>query len=166
MEISYVLRAPNMQNMQCMMMTGPSSVIIGGHQTKVIELEVEHKEVIREVKHIFYLYSKFSLIRLNICILVNGIFFFSFFFYFRKLDFKFRIQEQFCMQIIKIFLLKACRRKLFHWNFFFKSYDETKCFNFFPFTCRLIFIEYFVKTFKYFMIFTQEARCTCILMEL
>lgn len=60
MEISYVLRAPNMQNMQCMMMTGPSSVIIGGHQTKVIELEVEHKEVIREVKDIFYLVSKFS----------------------------------------------------------------------------------------------------------
>lgn len=43
-----------MQNMQCMMMTGPSSVIIGGHQTKVIELEVEHKEVIREVKDIFF----------------------------------------------------------------------------------------------------------------
>ena len=42
-----------MQNMQCMMMTGPASVIIGGHQTKVIELEVEHKEVIREVKDIF-----------------------------------------------------------------------------------------------------------------
>lgn len=90
MEISYVFRAPNMQNMQCMMMTGPSSVIIGGHQTKVIELEVEHKEVIREVKHIFYLYSKFSLIRLNICILVNDFFFFIFF-YFRKSDFKFRI---------------------------------------------------------------------------
>lgn len=158
--------------MQCMMMTGPSSVIIGGHQTKVIELEVEHKEVIREVKHIFYLYSKFSLIRLNICILVNGIFFFIIFFfiffYFRKLDFKFRIQEQFCMQIIKFFLLKACRRKLFHGNFLFKSYNETKCFNFFPFTCRLIFIVYFVKKtpFKYLMIFTQEARCTCILMEL
>lgn len=90
-EISYVFRAPNMQNMQCMMMTGPSSVIIGGHQTKVIELEVEHKEVIREVKHIFYLYSKFSLIGLNICILVNDIFFFLIFFYFRKLDFKFCI---------------------------------------------------------------------------
>lgn len=45
----FTYRAPNMQNMQCMMMTGPSSVIIGGHQTKVIELEVEHKEVIREV---------------------------------------------------------------------------------------------------------------------
>lgn len=48
-----------MQNMQCMMMTGPSSVIIGGHQTKVIELEVEHKEVIREVKDIFFLFKIF-----------------------------------------------------------------------------------------------------------
>lgn len=43
-----------MHNMQCMMMTGPSSVIIGGHQAKVIELEVEHKEVIREVKQQFF----------------------------------------------------------------------------------------------------------------
>lgn len=48
-----------MQNMQCMMMTGPSSVIIGGHQTKVIELEVEHKEVIREVKDIFFCFKIF-----------------------------------------------------------------------------------------------------------
>lgn len=29
--------------------------------------------------HFLFVYSKFSLIRLNICILVNGIFFFSFF---------------------------------------------------------------------------------------
>lgn len=153
MEISYVLRAPNMQNMQCMMMTGPSSVIIGGHQTKVIELEVEHKEVIREVKHIFLFVFKIFFDKIKYLYFSQWYFyFFSFFFfiffYFRKLDFKFCIQEQFCMQIIKFFLLKACRRKLFHGNFFFKSYNETKCFNFFPFTCRLIFIEYFVKKKK------------------
>ncbi|XP_062586569.1 PAN2-PAN3 deadenylation complex catalytic subunit PAN2-like [Saccostrea cucullata] len=45
----FTYRGPTMHNMQCMMMTGPSTVIIGGHQTKVIEIEVEHKEVIREV---------------------------------------------------------------------------------------------------------------------
>lgn len=76
-------RAPNMQNMQCMMMTGPSSVIIGGHQTKVIELEVEHKEVIREVKDFFSCFKIFFN-SIRYFVLQSRNFFFMFF-YFRNL---------------------------------------------------------------------------------
>lgn len=50
--------------------------------------------------------------------------------------------------------------------FFSRVMMRQKFLNFFPFTGRLIFIEYLKKNSKYFMIFSQEARCTCILMEL
>ncbi|KAK3103914.1 hypothetical protein FSP39_022867 [Pinctada imbricata] len=45
----FTYRNPAMHNMQCMMRTSPSSVIVGGHQTKVIELDMEKQEEIRSV---------------------------------------------------------------------------------------------------------------------
>ncbi|KAJ8313873.1 hypothetical protein KUTeg_008434 [Tegillarca granosa] len=41
-------RSPSMQSMQCMLLTSPSSVLIGGHQTKVIELDLEQLQEINQ----------------------------------------------------------------------------------------------------------------------
>lgn len=42
-------KAPSMQEMQCMIMTSPTSVLLGGHQTAVIELDIEGMREIRQV---------------------------------------------------------------------------------------------------------------------
>lgn len=39
-----------MEDMQCMIMTSPESVLMGGHQTKVIEIDLNKLQHIRQVR--------------------------------------------------------------------------------------------------------------------
>ncbi|VDI60303.1 PAB-dependent poly(A)-specific ribonuclease subunit 2 [Mytilus galloprovincialis] len=42
-------KSPCMQEMQCMIMTSPNTVLMGGHQTKVLQLDIEGMREIRQV---------------------------------------------------------------------------------------------------------------------
>lgn len=58
----------NLQDMQCMMATGPHSVLMGGHQTKVIEVDlnkgIEVNQVTLQGEHV----SSVTEICINLCV--------------------------------------------------------------------------------------------------
>ena len=45
------IRSSATQDMQCMLVTGPGSILMGGHQPLVVELDIESHTEIRQVSH-------------------------------------------------------------------------------------------------------------------
>jgi len=44
-----ITRSSATQDMQCMLVTGPGSILMGGHQPLVVELDIESHTEIRQV---------------------------------------------------------------------------------------------------------------------
>lgn len=50
--VNCVCSDPDMQQMQCMIETGPDTIIMGGHQKKVIEFNARTAQVLNKVSSV------------------------------------------------------------------------------------------------------------------
>lgn len=67
-----IFSGEKMHDMQCMLSTSPSTYLMGGHQTKMLELDINKKDIVREVGKVSG-HGKITL-ECDVCPIVSGYF--------------------------------------------------------------------------------------------